>query len=95
MTEKNYKLQITNYKQIPNYKIQITKKEAPFGHFRVFVLVIRVIDVSPQAFKTCPKGTTTHHFVILSLWFVCNLYFVICNFETPLPYFSQAVRKLR
>ena len=24
-------------------------------------------------------------FVILSLWFVCNLYFVICNFGTLFP----------
>ena len=32
MKDKNYKLQITNYKQNTNYKIQITKKEAPFGH---------------------------------------------------------------
>jgi hypothetical protein len=27
----NYKLQITNYKQITIPKLQITKKEAPFG----------------------------------------------------------------
>ena len=30
--KKNYKLQNTNYKQITNYKIQITNKVAPFGH---------------------------------------------------------------
>jgi hypothetical protein len=31
MRDKNYKLQITNDKQIPGSKIQITKKESPFG----------------------------------------------------------------
>ena len=29
--KKNYKLQNTNYKQITNYKLQITNKAAPFG----------------------------------------------------------------
>jgi hypothetical protein len=28
----NYKLQNTNYKQITNYKLQITNKVTPFGH---------------------------------------------------------------
>jgi hypothetical protein len=73
MKEENYKLQNTNYKQIPNYKFRITKKEAFFYS-------------SPLPNKQYPTPMDIFNvFVILSLWFVCNLYFVICNFGTLFP----------
>ena len=96
--KKNYKLQFTNYKQFLNYKIQITKKDRPFG---------KTIDAYGEQDKREAAGIATYPsgfylspipnkqyqspmdifniFVILNLWFVCNLYFVICNFVTPLP----------
>ncbi|UCH94493.1 MAG: amino acid adenylation domain-containing protein, partial [Candidatus Aminicenantes bacterium] len=47
--EKNYKLQITNYKQIPNSKSQITNKKETRGHHSLFIIhrsFIRPFDLS-------------------------------------------------
>ena len=108
MKDKNYKLQNTNYKQIPNYKIQITKKAANFGSVLNACDKFFATDSTKNFPFTLHQSPLTTHlppfypspllnkqyqpsmdifnvFVILSLWFVCNLYFVICNFVIPLP----------
>jgi hypothetical protein len=94
MKDKNYKLQNTNYKQIPNYKSQTTKKETSFGQR---LKVYEKPDKKEAAGESLPTSHQpsfyTHPlpnrrypipmnlfnvFVILSLWFVCH-------FVTPLP----------
>jgi hypothetical protein len=116
MKKKKYKLQNTNYKQIPNYKLQFTKKEVNFGsvfNARDKFLATKITESFPftlhqptlathlPPFYLSPLPNKQYSppmyifnvFVILSLWFVCNLYFVICNFLTPLPSFPPGLRR--
>ncbi len=45
-------------------------------------ILFRLLLKSPKAFKTARRAQLYLEFVILGLWFVCNLYFVICNFKS-------------
>jgi len=66
----------------------VTKKFLPkkqeierLYHRFSLILCLVLVSISPKAFKNTPVGRFfSLEFVILGLWFVCNLYFVICNF---------------
>jgi hypothetical protein len=70
----NYKLQATNYKQTTNHKLQITNKEVSFGQIlNAFGEEHKLVAFIKPAWAVCNFGHC-------NLGFVCNLYFVICNF---------------
>ncbi len=71
----NYKLQATNYKQITNHKLQITNRAVSFGQvLNAFGEEQKMVSVIKPARAVCNFGHC-------NLGFVCNLYFVICNFS--------------
>jgi hypothetical protein len=70
----NYKIQITNYKQTTIPKLQITNKEEPFGQILyAFGEEHKIVSFIKPARAICNFGHC-------NLEFVCNLYFVFCNF---------------
>ncbi len=70
----NHKLQATNYKQTTNHKLQITKKEASCGQF------LNALGEEHKMMTFIKPDRAVCNFGHCNLGFVCNLYFVICNF---------------
>jgi len=70
----NYKLQATNYKQTTNHKLQITKKEVSFGQ------VLNAFGEERKMVTFIKPDRAVCNFGHCNLGFVCNLYFVFCNF---------------
>jgi hypothetical protein len=57
------------------------------------ILCLVLVLISPKAFKNMPVGRFFRlEFVILGLWFVCNLYFVFCNFNASQYFLVTACR---
>jgi hypothetical protein len=71
---RNYKLQITNYKQITIPKLQITNKGESFGQ----ILYAFGGEHKMESFIKLDRDAC--NFGHCNLEFVCNLYFVFCNF---------------
>jgi hypothetical protein len=96
----NYKIQITK-KKAPSG--QVSKACGDFlstgfteipgtaksGHFTNRHSSTRPFPFSKRQYPL--PVNISNLFVILGLWFACNLYFVICNFVTPLSSFLLAV----
>jgi hypothetical protein len=82
--DENYKFQITNYKQITNPKLQITKSSSRsigLKPIRDYGLQdtgnLKQVFSYIEFFKSSKSSLNFGHCI---LEFVCNLEFVICNF---------------